>query len=172
MLLIVFVLYLVSIIVRLGKKMTLTIYQIKTTVNQKINTIPFVQKLIYGIFTGVVASCIGGGSSLIMVPFLSKYGLLLRQSAAIASAFNMLIAILGTVSYALLNNHKLSLPKYTTGFIFWPAFIWIVFGSLFGVPIGASLSNKLSDKTSNYLYFLLLVVILITMICKIFSYPA
>lgn len=124
------------------------------------------QRMANGVATGIVSACIGGGSSLLMVPFLKRCGLQIKQSVALSTTFNVLIAFIATLSYSFLGSHLNNLPRYTTGFIFWPAFVCITIGTFCGVPVGTWLSNRLSEKTLTVLYFLLLLGIFVTMSSK------
>lgn len=158
----IFIIFLLVIIIRFIK--ILKIKNQPSHSRKKHSTL--VERVSYGLLTGIISSCVGGGSSLIMVPFFKKLGLKIKQDAALAGTFNIFIALIATISYSFLGNSVAKLPKYSTGFIFWPAFAFILIGSFGGVPIGTRLANHLPEKLSTILYLLLLIIIFTTMVIK------
>ena len=167
-LILLFILILLVVMLRFIKHLTA---KGSTNIDQTVNKVrsklpPFRARAGYGFLTGILAACIGGGSSLIIVPFLKQSGLQIKRAAALAGAFNVFISLVATISYGFLGSYAVGLPKHSTGFIFWPAFLWVLVGSFVGVPIGTRLANKLSERTASILYFLLLLIIFVIMLTK------
>ncbi|WP_196892397.1 sulfite exporter TauE/SafE family protein [Aureivirga marina] len=126
----------------------------------------FFKKSFYEIITGIISACVGGGSSLVMVPFLKHQGFKMKQASALSVTYNIFIAFFATANYIILSAGKDSFSKYSTGYIYWPAFLWLLIGSFIGVPIGIKLANKLSEKVQTIFYFLFIVLVFILMLLK------
>lgn len=122
----------------------------------------------YGILTGMISTSVGGGSSLMMVPFLTKRNFKVQQAVAISSVFNIFLAGLGTVSYILFGWHQSTL-KYSLGYVYLPAAVLIIAGGFVGVPMGVGVLKRINDNVAKILYFLLIIGILIMMILKLIS---
>ena len=69
-----------------------------------------------------------------------------------AAAVAILIAIFATIGLMLMGAHQMHLPKWSTGFIYWPAFIGIALPSLFITSLGASLAHKIPVNTLRKLF--------------------
>lgn len=89
----------------------------------------------YGLMTGLISTSVGGGSSLMMVPFLTRRNFSVQQSVAISSVFNVFLALTGTVSYIVLGYSK-HISAYAFGYVYLPASILILLGGFIGVPLG------------------------------------
>lgn len=129
---------------------------------------PMIKKVLGGLLSGLIGACMGVGSSLIMVPLLKRYGFYIRECAGLSSGFNVFIALTATLSYGFFKPVDENFTAYSTGYIFWPTFIWLLIGSIVGVPFGTWLGQHLSEKLSTYIYFGLLMIILFVMLYKLF----
>lgn len=56
-----------------------------------------------------------------------------------------------------------NLPAYSTGFVYWPAFLGIVIASFFTAPLGARMTHKLPVKRLKKIFGLLLIILAIKM---------
>lgn len=130
---------------------------------EAINTITVIP---YGIATGLIATTVGGGSSLMIVLFLTKRLFTVQNAVKISSFFNIFIAFIGAISNILLGLHDELLPKYSLGYVYLPAVLFIFIGGLLGVPIGVEVLKHLSDKTAKWLYLWMIVFIFILMLVK------
>ena len=169
LLFIVFLAFLVVIIVRFFLHLKQKKHASHKMETKDLQHPPMNGKIFYGVLSGIIGACLGGGSSLLMVPFLKRHGYLMKHGAALASALNVFIALVGTGSYIILGLHAPGLPKYSTGFVFWPAFLFILIGSFCGVPVGTRMVNKLNDKTSSIIYLCLILIIFMIMLEKFLS---
>lgn len=131
---------------------------------------PMLNKALGGVLSGFIGAGMGVGSSLVMVPFLKRYGFYIRHCAGLSCCFNVLIALIAVLIYGLFQAKGETLPDHTTGFIFWPVIIWLVLGSIVGVPFGTWLGRRLSEKMTTAIYFSLLIIIFFVMLQKLFFY--
>jgi len=96
-----------------------------------------------GILTGAVSSLSGTGGGTLIVPYLVSRQLPMKNAVATSSACGLPIALSASIAYALLGLQHGSLPEYSFGYIYLPAFLGIALSSSFTVPVGAKLARSL-----------------------------
>ncbi|WP_394752025.1 sulfite exporter TauE/SafE family protein [Crenothrix sp.] len=115
---------------------------------------------IAGIITGCLSAILGIGGGTLIVPFLVYFQMPMRNAVAVASACGLPIAVASTVSYILLGKSALSLPEWSIGYVYLPAFLGIVLTSVFTAPLGAKLANKIpAQQLKRYFSVLLFVMV-------------
>lgn len=92
-----------------------------------------------GVFSALVG--IGGGS--LTVPFLAWCNIDMRKAVATSAACGFPIALAGAVGFAVTGFGDPRLPEWSTGYIYWPAFLGIAIPSLLFAPLGARLAHTL-----------------------------
>lgn len=112
-----------------------------------------------GSVIGFVSAVLGIGGGTLTVPLLARHQVPLRNAVAISSACGLPIAVVGTISYALLGWQKTGLPEGSVGYIYVPAFLGIVISSILTAPLGAKLANKLPTKQLKRYFSILLFVV-------------
>lgn len=112
-----------------------------------------------GLVIGSISALIGVGGSSMTVPFLSWKALDIRKAVGTAAACGSLIAIFSTSGYIYSGLSDNSLPEYSLGYIFLPAFIGIIFTSTIFVRFGAKLAYKIPPawQKRSFGVFLLMV---------------
>ena len=121
----------------------------------------------FGFVVGLLSSCTGGGSSLLLSPVLKHTNLSMKQTISIITAMNMLIAIMGIIVFMMIGWSVAALPSYSLGYINLPAAIILIVFSFVGVPVGHWLAKKLSEWQYMVLYIASLAVILIILLLKL-----
>lgn len=116
-----------------------------------------------GTVIGSLSSIVGIGGGTLTVPFLLWCRVSMRQAIATSSACGLPIAIAGTLGFLVLGLTHVELPEYSTGYIYWPAFIGIVFTSSLTAPIGANLAHKLPVSLLRKLFSFMLLFLAIKM---------
>jgi len=96
-----------------------------------------------GLLIGGKSGLLGLGGGTFSIPFLTHCGVSMRQAVVVSSAIGMTVSIIGSVSFALTGMHAVGLPPRTIGYIYWPAWLGIIMGSLCFVPLGVKLSHYL-----------------------------
>ncbi len=124
----------------------------------------------YGSLTGVISALVGGGSSLMIVPFLEKRDFTIKEAVAICTTFNIFLAFTASVSYMYLGLLVNGLPNFTLGYIYLPAFFCIIAGSFIGVPIGVKTIRHLKNNFAALIYFAFVSFIFILMFYKMITY--
>lgn len=83
----------------------------------------------------------------------------MHQVIAASAVISIVIAISGTIGLIFVSYHQINLPKWSTGFIYWPAFLGIVLPSLLVVRIGAKLAYKLPVSVLKKIFSILVLVV-------------
>ncbi|GAA5445769.1 hypothetical protein Misp06_03974 [Microbulbifer sp. NBRC 101763] len=108
---------------------------------------------------GWLAAIFGIGGGALVVPYLSHYRVKMQHAVGTSAAFGLPIAISGTLSFVVQGWSNKLLPSWSSGYIYWPAFLGIVLTSVFFAKVGASLAHRFSAERLKLCFALLLCVI-------------
>ncbi len=117
-----------------------------------------------GIIIGQVSALVGIGGGSLTVPFLVWCNVPIRNAVATSAACGFPIAISGTVSFILMGLDATDLPAWTTGYVYWPAFIAIVPTSLLFAPVGAKLAHTVPVALLKKFFAVFLAIVGIKML--------
>jgi uncharacterized protein len=106
----------------------------------------------------------GGGS--ILVPYLSRHGVAMRNAVGTAAVCGFPIAMVGTLGLALGGMDEHGLPNGMTGYVYWPAVIFMVIPSILCAPLGAKMTTRLSITHLRRIFALFLLFVSIDMLSK------
>jgi uncharacterized membrane protein YfcA len=112
-----------------------------------------------GLVIGLLSALFGIGGGSITVPFLLRCRQTIRHAVAVSSACGFPIAVVGTLSYAALGWGHPSLPPYSLGYVYWPAFLGIGAASVLTATCGAALAHRLPMQGLKRLFALVLFVL-------------
>jgi len=112
-----------------------------------------------GSVIGYIATIFGIGGGTITVPLLLRYGLPIQKAIGTSSACMLPVALVGTITNIILGLNTPNFPKWTTGYIYWPAFVGVVITSIPAARIGVNLAHKLPARQLKLLFGLLLLAI-------------
>lgn len=119
---------------------------------QKKNFGTIISRSLAGIAIGFSSALVGIGGGV----FSSAYLLYLRTPIHLAigtsSAIGFPIAVSATISYIIIGWNEPNLMEYSLGFVYLPALLGIVAGSIPSAILGARLSHRL-DKNKLRLFF-------------------
>lgn len=96
-----------------------------------------------GMSIGGVSAFFGIGGGSLTVPFLSWRSVKMQQAVGTAAACGLPLAIAGTASYITFGWNHADLPEWSTGFVYWPAFLGIVISSVLFAKWGATMAHRL-----------------------------
>jgi uncharacterized membrane protein YfcA len=108
---------------------------------------------------GIISALVGIGGGTMTVPLLNASGVEMRKAVATSSACGLPIALAGTLSFVITGWGMDGLPAGSTGYVYWPAMLIIVFTSTLFAPVGAALAHRLpGDRLKRvFAVFLLLI---------------
>jgi uncharacterized membrane protein YfcA len=96
---------------------------------------------------GLLSSMVGGGGAFLSVPFMAACNVNLRNCVATSSALGVPIAIAGTIGFVVAGLRASGLPPYSVGYVYVPALVAIVVGSVISAPFGARAAHRWPVKT-------------------------
>lgn len=120
----------------------------------------FFAAIVFGILGGMLG--IGGG--IFIIPFFQWCGFSIRHSIATAAACILPVAIVGTLGYMIFGTQLNGLPPFSTGYIYWPAFLGISLTSVFTARLGVRVSHTISTTLLKKLFALFLIIIALKML--------
>lgn len=93
---------------------------------------------------GIICAFAGIGGGIMVVPLLCWLRLSIKQAVSTSAACGLPIAVAGSIGFLLMGldaDHPLS--SSSTGFIYWPALLYIGVPSILFAPLGAKLAHAL-----------------------------
>jgi hypothetical protein len=117
-----------------------------------------------GSVVGWVSALFGIGGGSLTVPFLSWCNVAMRRAVACSAACGLPIAVFGSLSYMWQGYGNSALPGWSTGFVYWPAFLGIVVTSSLCARLGASLAHRLPAALLRRIFALFLLLVGIKLI--------
>ncbi|XZZ71683.1 sulfite exporter TauE/SafE family protein [Microbulbifer sp. JMSA008] len=118
---------------------------------------------------GWLAAIFGIGGGALIVPYLSHFAVKMQRAVGTSAAFGLPIAISGSLSFVVQGWGNKLLPDWSSGYIYWPAFLGIVLTSVLFAKLGANLAHKISAKRLKLCFALLLCIIGIRFIWQNFN---
>jgi hypothetical protein len=117
-----------------------------------------------GSVVGWIAALFGIGGGSLTVPFLSWCNVAMRRAVACSAACGLPIAVFGSLSYMWQGYGNSALPEWSTGFVYWPAFMGIVATSSLCARLGAGLAHRLPAALLRRIFALFLLLVGIKLI--------
>lgn len=124
----------------------------------------FVGMSLAGGFVGVQSGMLGVAGSAFSVPFLTYRGVLMHTAVVVSIAIAMTVSLFGATTFILTGMHASGLPHWSTGYVYWPAWIGLVIGGIFIAPLGAKLSHRISARKLKVCFALFLFCISVKML--------
>lgn len=118
-----------------------------------------------GAISALVA--IGGGS--LTVPFLTWCNVRVQNAIGTSAAVGFPIAVGGSLGYIVNGWGHAELPAGSLGYIYLPAFFWLVPASMLIAPLGARLAHRLPVRTLKRLFAGILILLAAKMSWGIFT---
>lgn len=120
-------------------------------------------RTVAGTTIGGLSTLVGIGGGALNTPYMVWHNVNIKQAIATSAACSLPIAAAGTLGFLIGGWNTENLPAYSTGYLYWPAFLGIVVASYFTAPIGARLTHQLPVKTLKRVFGLLLIMLAIKM---------
>jgi uncharacterized membrane protein YfcA len=112
-----------------------------------------------GFSIGLVASIIGSGGGILMVPFLHSLHLKMRYAVGTSTLIGFPVAIIGAFTYTFIGLAKIPSTVNTIGYLHWPAFLAITTAGMLCAPLGVKLSTVLPTTLLKRLFAFLITFI-------------
>lgn len=108
---------------------------------------------------GLKSGLLGIGGGVLIVPYLTYCGVEIRKIAAVSNLCTLTVALVGTVVFMITGRDEMASIPYSTGYVYWPAVLWVGIPSSLIAPFGAKLNYALPVKQLKYGF---IVIVLIT----------
>lgn len=110
---------------------------------------------------GVIASLLGIGGGVLLVPFLtSQVKLDMRRAIGASAAVGFVVAAMGSIGYLSAGlSSQASLPQWTLGYVYLPALLGIISLSLLAAPFGVSVAQRMPVKVLKRCFSILLFIV-------------
>jgi len=112
---------------------------------------------------GMISSLLGVGAGSTFVPYLNYNRIQFNKAVGTSSAMTFIAAIWGTVCYlftGFIHNYG---ANNITGFIYWPAVLWIAASSMLSAFIGAKLSHKTPSSLLRKIFAVILLLVALSL---------
>lgn len=120
---------------------------------------------------GVAGGVIGGVSSLVAigggsltVPYLAWCNVPVPKAIGTSAALGLPIAFFGTLGYLWNGWGQPSLPAGSLGYVYLPALLWVMAGSMAAAPFGARLAHRLPVVLLKRIFAGLLILLAVKML--------
>lgn len=118
-----------------------------------------------GLLVGACSGLLGIGGGALLIPFLLHYHFPMNKTAGTSAACIVPLSILGTLMFMITGQfHEAAPIPYSTGFIYWPAFIGVAIGSVLFVHLGTWVGARANKKLLKRIFSCLLVLIALQLI--------
>ncbi len=107
-----------------------------------------------GAVVGLVATMVGGGGGVLLMPALAYFNVPFHRTIGIGSAIGVPVALTGTVSHVLAGLDVPDLPPGSLGFVWLPALVPIVAASMLAARAGARIAHRMPAKALRRLFAL------------------
>jgi len=126
-----------------------------------------------GAIIGCLSAVLGVGGGMMMVPFLSRMGVSIRQAVGTAAACVLPVALLATVTHILQAKYAggcmgTGLFPLPAGLIYWPAFFGVTLMSTPCARLGAWLAHRCPLPVLRFLFIALLFGVGLTFLAGIY----
>lgn len=112
-----------------------------------------------GVVIGWASAIFGIGGGSLSVPFLTRCNVVMQRAVATSAALGFPIAVSGAIFHMIAGLGKPDLPTWSTGYIYWPAFLGIVLTSMYCARLGAKLAHRLPAPVLRRIFAVLLVLV-------------
>ncbi len=113
---------------------------------------------ISSVFIGGISSLLGVGGGTVIVPFLLRCGLDMREAIGTSLVCGLIIGIVATFCFMVAGVFNGIHVPASTGYIYWPGFLGIGIASTLFTPLGTKLSHKLPIKWLKRIFGVLLLL--------------
>ncbi len=122
-----------------------------------------------GVGIGTVSALVAIGGGSLTVPFLTWCNVRVQQAIGTSAAVGFPIAVGGSLGYLYNGWGNPGLPEGCLGYLYLPAFFWLVPSSMLVAPLGARLAHRLPVPTLKRVFAAMLVILAGKMLWSLFA---
>ncbi|MGI9461195.1 MAG: sulfite exporter TauE/SafE family protein [Alphaproteobacteria bacterium] len=123
--------------------------------------------VVMGAVVGFLSGLVGAGGGFLMVPFQTRFGIMINRAVATSAATGFPIALVNSFGFLLADSSHLvqshSGRSDVIGFVYWPAVSVIALASVLAAPFGAKLAHDLPLQTLRRIFAIGLFVMAVYM---------
>lgn len=120
------------------------------------------------VLVGVLSALVGVGGGVMTIPLMSLCNVPMRNAIGTSAALGLPIAIAGTVGFIATGLGKDHLPSLSLGYVYLPALIGIVIGTLVTVPWGARMAHTMPVSRLKKIFAVILFILATRMLWTLF----
>ncbi|HEX7811180.1 MAG TPA: sulfite exporter TauE/SafE family protein [Burkholderiales bacterium] len=120
------------------------------------------------VVVGILSALVGVGGGVMTIPLMSLCNVPMRNAIGTSAALGLPIAIAGTVGFSATGLDKDHLPPFSFGYVYLPALIGIVFGTLVTVPWGAKMAHSMPVPRLKKIFAVILFILATRMLWTLF----
>ena len=124
--------------------------------------------LLASVLIGVLSALVGVGGGIMTIPLMSMCNVPMRNAIGTSAALGLPIAIAGTIGFIVTGLGKDHLPPFSVGYVYLPALIGIVIGTLVTVPWGAKMAHTLPVSSLKKIFAVILFILATRMLWTLF----
>ena len=137
---------------------------VKEKINPKPKKINLIYKALCGFLSGFLAAPMGIGGGVLNTPVLKMFGYSIKVAIGCSAAIGLIIALIGTIGFAISGSYLSINVPFSLGFINIPTFLIFVPITMFMAKIGARSVHKFDKSIIGKMFGIYLFVIG----CKLF----
>jgi len=121
-----------------------------------------------GLLIGVVCGLVSAGGAFMTVPFMLFCGVAMTTAIGTGAALGVPVAVVGTLGYMFGGRQVPGLPPLALGFVYGPALLGIVAGSMLTAPWGARAAHRMPVAALRRIFAALLYALATKMVWTYF----